>query len=773
MRTGRSYVATAVALGIITLSGCAAETADEGAKPGQGDDWGDADKYPELGGAFHSLTAYQGACTFVSGTMTVTATAAVDQSIIIGKRAVDSAILVNGALLPGCTTVTSATLKSLKVTATTGNQVVILDFLGGVFAPGIATARGITVDLGANTDELRIRGTSQVDSWVFGSDGLAINTDAFRDIDIAANIETLNFSLGAGNDVLTGTVVPNGLGAGKGVAASATVNFTAFGGDGNDVITGGLGADVIYGGTGADTLSGGGTGTLPASGAEVDWLAGQEGADVITQGADANGKDVVACGTELAVDGVVPALADTVTYALRGTAAVRTGTEATLPLIQAVDGDRVTITIVPCVDTTPADGACDTQDAKGFDVYPVGNTNGYAAESAGSLVGGVWTGTTLTATEGDSIASDCETLIGGMDNDIIVGGPGNETLTGGVGDDTITGGLGDDVLNGDEGADVFRELTADSGSDTINGGTGVDLVDYSGRGNAIEVTMDGLAANDGESGEEDSIEADVDNLLGTAQADKITGNALNNVLTGGAGVDELDGAAGDDTFDEGVATNAGDTFTGGLGIDTVDYSKRALSVWVTMGDDTANDGQVTYTAVVAPGPNTPNLPARVVNTQATILNLESVASLGTSFEADNVKDDVENVLGSLVADDITGNDSANLLEGGPGADFLFGGDGDDVLFGGIAGAAFNEVTSTIDIEQDGDTTNAAVATPDGNDFLYGGLGADTLDGSAAAGNLANKLVCGGGDDVSVNQGTTVFNAGTGAGAFRDPASCES
>ena len=57
-RAGSSYVATAVALGIITLSGCAAEgPADESlgneteTKVADREDWGDPVTYPELGGA--------------------------------------------------------------------------------------------------------------------------------------------------------------------------------------------------------------------------------------------------------------------------------------------------------------------------------------------------------------------------------------------------------------------------------------------------------------------------------------------------------------------------------------------------------------------------------------------------------------------------------------------------------------------------------------------------------------------------------------------------
>ena len=83
----------------------------------------------------------------------------------------------------------------------------------------------------------------------------------------------------------------------------------------------------------------------------------------------------------------------------------------------------------------------------------------------------------------------------------VTGGAGNDTLTGNALDNRLAGGPGNDVLNGGLGNDTFDEGLGANGSDTFNGGGGTDTVDYSGRSGDLTVTMDGVAANDGEAGE--------------------------------------------------------------------------------------------------------------------------------------------------------------------------------------------------------------------------------------------------------------------------------
>ena len=159
------------------------------------------------------------------------------------------------------------------------------------------------------------------------------------------------------------------------------------------------------------------------------------------------------------------------------------------------------------------------------------------------------------------------TISGGAGNDTLTGGENTgDTLAGGDGNDTITGGAGDDSLSGDAGAD---NVQGGAGDDTIvsgfldgqpdvfGGGAGTDLVDYSGAGDAVNVSLDGVA-NDGVAGDGDNVGVDVEDITGTAKADTLTGSAAANELDGGDGNDTLTGLAG------------ADGLTGGRGSDTLD-----------------------------------------------------------------------------------------------------------------------------------------------------------------------------------------------------------
>lgn len=673
MKQGRFYVATALALSLYSLSGCSEEAGSSGggegtSKPIVGD-WGDENKYPELGGAYHTLTAASTTPVFASGTLTVASAAT--EVLVISKRAVDSAILVNGR----ATGATSTTMKKLMIATTANDQTIVLDFLGGVFGVGTATARGIDVNLGAGTDSFRVRGSTGSDSFTIGTDGVALNTDNFRDIDVAwATIESTSFALAGGNDSIIATA------GAKGVAGNAAIALSLYGGDGNDVLTGGDASDALFGGAGNDTITGGGTGAM----SEVDIIAGEIGADTITQGADNNGPDLVHCGTEAVPDPLAP-VNDTVTYALRGTAAVRPTAPATLAAITAADGESVNVTVggaaacaltgdTGCSSCTVSAGTtCATVDGNGLAQYPTTLANdGNQAETGGALNGAVWEGSTKAVTENDAIYTDCEIVIGSQDNDTLSGDDGANTLYGGTGDDVLTGGAGNDVLYGDVGDDTLTESSSGdgAGADVLNGGAGTDVVTYELRSNSLTVTMDGADDDDGESSEGDNVKVDVENLIAGSGADTITGNLSNNVITGGLGVDVLSGLAGDDTFDETGATgpNGADVFNGGLGMDLVDYSGRTASLTVTMDGADANDGEV--------------------------------------GENDDVNADIENLNGGTDADTITGNALNNIINGGAGVDTISGLAGDDTLDGegdatgtndggeGGADACFNQTTRT-------------------------------------------------------------------------------
>jgi Ca2+-binding RTX toxin-like protein len=591
---GTRYLIPALLAGMGVLGACAADGADPVVKAnpaGESDDWGDENLYPELGGSHAAaLTAFSGTCAWTASTGAVVITGANSaQSVIVGLRSADGVFLVNGDLC-NATSIKGSAIKTVAITLGTAADTLIVDYIGGTFAAGTASAPGITVDLGiTGTNAFKVRGTSAADVYTVGLTGgaLKVNTAADTNIDISvSNYGSASFSLAGGADTFNGQ---GGTRVGGLTAYSAAL--TVFGGEGADSLFGGDGSDTLSGGAGADTLIGGLGG---------DSLYGNEGADTMDTGTVTDGADMFNCGT----DGGTVTEADVVTYAGRTA--------------------MVTVSVGPYALTADANDGL--------------------------------------ASENDDVKYTCEIITGGTGNDSLVGAdnstttdslaPGH-TLNGGTGNDTLNGGLGMDTLNGGDGDDLFIEGTVggapvQSGKDrdTFNGGAGTDTLDYSTRTTAITVSMNGTAADDGESGELDNVKADVENLKAGTGNDIISGNDLDNVITGGLGNDSLVGGKGNDTFDEGSVTSGGDTFVGGDGADTVNYSTRTAALTVTMADGLANDG--------------------------------------LSAETDNVGSDVENLWAGSAADLITGNALNNEITTGAGADTVYGLAGDDLIDTGSA-----------------------------------------------------------------------------------------
>ncbi|HSW11803.1 MAG TPA: calcium-binding protein [Solimonas sp.] len=125
-----------------------------------------------------------------------------------------------------------------------------------------------------------------------------------------------------------------------------------------------------------------------------------------------------------------------------------------------------------------------------------------------------------------------------------------------------------------------------------------------------------------------------DTILGSDSAtDRINGFFGDDLLEGNGGNDSLDGGAG------------ADELYGGAGIDTALYSNAATGVSANLGNAALNSGEAT----------------------------------GDSY------DSIENLIGSIFDDSLTGSGAANRINGGAGNDALNGADGNDYLIGG-AGA---------------------------------------------------------------------------------------
>jgi hypothetical protein len=151
------------------------------------------------------------------------------------------------------------------------------------------------------------------------------------------------------------------------------------------------------------------------------------------------------------------------------------------------------------------------------------------------------------------------------DFEIVEGSAFGDTITGSDADERerYVGGNGDDTIAGLGGSDVFHEGSAPNGADTYNGGSGIDLVDYSQRTRHVDVSLD-LARNDGETGEADFVDPNVNDVFGGAAGDTLTGSNGPNTLVGKGGGDTMLGLGGDDTIDS--IDNTPDTIRCGAGV---------------------------------------------------------------------------------------------------------------------------------------------------------------------------------------------------------------
>lgn len=174
-----------------------------------------------------------------------------------------------------------------------------------------------------------------------------------------------------------------------------------------------------------------------------------------------------------------------------------------------------------------------------------------------------------------------------------------------------------------------------------------------------------------------TVESPLFSFLGGNWVDNVTNSGLmkgnidlgsgddSYVGTGGRVTGQILGGGGNDRF---VVGSYADNIDGGDGIDMLDFSARTTSVTISLGNQAGNT---------------------------------SALLIGDVFV------NVEGVIGSIVADRLTGDDLDNILDGRAGNDKMFGGLGNDTMIGGLgvdsmtggAGAdrfVFNNATSQRD-----------------------------------------------------------------------------
>jgi Ca2+-binding RTX toxin-like protein len=496
--------------------------------------------------------------SFVAKTGIVTVTMK-DESAEIYVNSADSSLMVNGvraidtsgaAPVTAIAAGTKANITKINVvdpSATTG-ELVILNYVNGVFGVGTASGAGTAITFSENTNQVVVKGTPSVDNWAIGVNGISLTNASktpTKDITVAypaMHPPTYNFFMGAGNDIFTS-------GGNSAVGAAFAGPVAIYGGDGNDTLV----EPAVS--TPSETWSGG------------------------------NGIDTIDYSLRAATVNLTGTVAVTATHA----AIVGTGTAFTT---QLGVGQTVTFSSQPGVSYTVsaiADATHATLSAAYAGTTAAAAT-GVASRAISAAIDplGVITSGDVPTTLGDPTQGAVEGDII-LDTDVIIGSSGNDQLMGGLaGAVTLNGGPGNDTFC--EGADAYN-----SGSDTLKGGGGVDTVDYSSRTAALVVVMDnstpsGDATGNSGKGEADVIGTDVSNIKMGSGSSSYTGNALDNTFfTGTGGTNIVYGLAGDDILNEGAnASNASsETFHGGLGTDLVDYSARTNAITATMDDMTA------------------------------------------------------------------------------------------------------------------------------------------------------------------------------------------
>jgi Ca2+-binding RTX toxin-like protein len=380
---------------------------------------------------------------------------------------------------------------------------------------------------------------------------------------------------------------------------AAAISMQANGGDGNDTLEGSDITDELDGGQGSDTIDGrGGADTIEAGPgcADQEQLTGGDGFDTLRFSRAAQVDGGADDDTFVQVTVNCPPAASTVS----GGAGVDTAD------FSSITRANLTVSLDDIADDGP-DGI-----------------NNFRQDIENLLAGNA--GWVLIGNAGPNV------IRGGLGDDVLAGRGGTDTLRGSLGEDTadysthtaalsltldgqandgaagendliddevehLWGGSGDDTLVGD-GFD--NNLDGGPGADAIRGGAGTDTVDYSVRTAAVAVDLDGSAGDDGEAGEGDTVDADVEGVAGGDGNDVLTGNAGSGFLVGGDGDDQITDRGGADIISAGAGADSIDSVDGET--DGVNCGAGTDQVRADAVDAFSDDCEATDTGP-EPGPN--------------------------------------------------------------------------------------------------------------------------------------------------------------------------
>jgi Ca2+-binding RTX toxin-like protein len=287
---------------------------------------------------------------------------------------------------------------------------------------------------------------------------------------------------------------------------------------------------------------------------------------------------------------------------------------------------------------------------------------------------------------GNDLSITWNYITGTVGDDELYGGDGDDNLQGGSGSDTLHGGSGDDRLYGNYGSDGTTPgtnpeyLSADN--DEINGGAGNDYVEISHGSDTV----------DGGEGQDSAGFGPVADALGGGV--KVN---FSNVLQESLGPNTYilnDGTSSSISSIEAIALS---------NFDDVLYNDENGNSFLRGGNDRAEFYTGHY---VVPGSGSDTIVAHVDGVQVAynddgndlagnatqgirVTYENGVAIVIDSWGDRDILTGVNELLGSHLNDQFSGNDDVQLFHGGDGDDVIIGGSGDDTITGGEGSDTIN------------------------------------------------------------------------------------
>ncbi len=224
-----------------------------------------------------------------------------------------------------------------------------------------------------------------------------------------------------------------------------------------------------------------------------------------------------------------------------------------------------------------------------------------------------------------------------------------EQVRGTAFDDKFIFSGGDFDADGGQGNDLFL---IGAGANEVVGGGGYDTLDYSYYGGTQGVLID-LAGTTlaspyqvvDQNGDTD-FAIEIEHFIGTSFVDTFIGDGFANEFTDGDGADTFYGGDGDDIVRAGVsATGFNDSYFGGAGFDTIDYSAATGDIDISLDLNTAND-------------------------------------LAATAIGSDIVDGFEGAISGSGDDEVYGTTANNVIKTGAGNDEAYGFEGDDWFIGG-------------------------------------------------------------------------------------------